>query len=136
MKLTLAVAQQNAVAQQPRPPDLSTEDNKWINSRAAEMATATPRERMSEIVGEMDPRVRQSLMEKQIDPIINNPLDLNNNIIDNLRRQPPWPPLLLPLRAHPNPKRKWRPSSPVHTHHEHDIRLPAAGHTHHSEEED
>lgn len=57
-------------ANRPNPPELTKEDNTWINTRAAEMAKSTPREQMSKIVESMDPRVRQSLTEKKIDPII------------------------------------------------------------------
>ncbi|KAK5951853.1 hypothetical protein OHC33_007145 [Knufia fluminis] len=64
-----AHAANNAIRANP-PPELTKEDNTWINTRAAEMAKSTPREQMSQIVESMDPRVRQSLTEKKIDPII------------------------------------------------------------------
>jgi len=52
------------------PPELTREDNTWINTRAAEMCKGTPRRLLPEIVETIDPRVRQDLKEKKIDPII------------------------------------------------------------------
>lgn len=57
-------------ANRPNPPELTKEDNTWINTRAAEMAKSTARDEMARIVESMEPRVRQSLKDKNIDPII------------------------------------------------------------------
>lgn len=60
-------AQQNRATQLGR---LTEEDNKWINTRAAEMARGHSREQMQKIVDSMEPNVRASLNQKTIDPII------------------------------------------------------------------
>lgn len=57
-------------ANRPNAPELTKEDNTWINTRAAAMAKNTARDDMTRIVETMEPRVRQSLQEKKIDPII------------------------------------------------------------------
>lgn len=59
--------QQNRAGQLGR---LTEEDNKWINTRAAEMARGHSREQMQKIVDSMEPNVRTSLNQKTIDPII------------------------------------------------------------------
>jgi hypothetical protein len=54
----------NAVA------ELTPEDNKAINLRAAELAKNTPKEEMRSIVEKMNPQLRQNLAQKAVDPII------------------------------------------------------------------
>ncbi|KAJ9607363.1 hypothetical protein H2200_008436 [Cladophialophora chaetospira] len=51
-------------------PELTPEDNKAINLRAAELAKSTPKEEMRNIVDKMNPQLRQSLAQKAVDPII------------------------------------------------------------------
>jgi len=58
--------------QKPAPPfpELTPEDNKTINLRAAELAKSTPKEEMRNIVEKMNPQLRQNLAQKSVDPII------------------------------------------------------------------
>lgn len=51
-------------------PELTPEDNKAINLRAAELAKSTPKEEMRNIVEKMNPQLRQNLAQKAVDPII------------------------------------------------------------------
>ncbi|KIX06297.1 uncharacterized protein Z518_04272 [Rhinocladiella mackenziei CBS 650.93] len=51
-------------------PELTPEDNKAINLRAAELAKSTPKEEMRTIVEKMNPQLRQNLAQKAVDPII------------------------------------------------------------------
>ncbi|KEF58652.1 uncharacterized protein A1O9_06578 [Exophiala aquamarina CBS 119918] len=50
--------------------ELTPEDNKAINLRAAELAKNTPKEEMRSIVEKMNPQLRQNLAQKAVDPII------------------------------------------------------------------
>ncbi|KAG9793388.1 hypothetical protein ABEF93_002141 [Exophiala dermatitidis] len=51
-------------------PELTAEDNKTINVRAAELAKSTPKDEMRNIVEKMNLQLRQNLAQKGIDPII------------------------------------------------------------------
>ncbi|OCT53719.1 hypothetical protein CLCR_09437 [Cladophialophora carrionii] len=51
-------------------PELTPEDNKAINLRAAELAKSTAKEEMRNIVEKMNPQLRQNLAQKAVDPII------------------------------------------------------------------
>ncbi|EXJ64275.1 hypothetical protein A1O7_00611 [Cladophialophora yegresii CBS 114405] len=51
-------------------PELTPEDNKAINLRAAELAKSTAKEEMRNIVEKMNPQLRQNLAQKHVDPII------------------------------------------------------------------
>jgi len=53
-----------------QPSELTAEDNKAINLRAAELARNTPKEDMRNIVEKMVPNLRANLSAKNVDPII------------------------------------------------------------------
>ena len=55
---------------QKQPDGLTSEDNVLINQRAAELAKGTPKDKMRQIVDQMNPQLRASLEERNVDPII------------------------------------------------------------------
>lgn len=59
--------QQNA---QSKPNDLTLEDNKAINARAAELAKSTPKDKMRMIIDQMNPQIRANLGARKIDPVL------------------------------------------------------------------
>ncbi|KPI36844.1 uncharacterized protein AB675_11802 [Cyphellophora attinorum] len=62
--------QQQPQMMQKQPESLSPEDNQIINQRAADLAKSTPKDKMRQIVDQMNPQLRQSLETKGVDPII------------------------------------------------------------------